>query len=451
MDTNIKNGRIVTPRGMYKGGISIERGKIVGISRDHNLPQADEVIDAEGNIVIPGAIDSHVHIHIPSLLHRENFKNGTIAAAAGGTTTIADFVHEARASTIPAFSKRKIDGERLCTVDFFLHVYINNDKQIGEIPKLVDKGAFSFKAQMTSGGPGGLPWLDSGQLLDFFRAVRETGSIATVHAEDESICERLGSKMRKEGKKDVLSRAESRPSIAEAEAISRAIILAQEESCPIHIFHVSSGKGVDIIRSSRAKGERVTSETCPHYLLFSKLDFRKLGSHLNVLPTIKSRTDQQQLWSAIRDGTIDIVVSDHFAPLKKEKESSKNIWEDDGGIPGIETRVMLMMSEGVNKNRISLDKFVEVLCTSPAKIFGLYPQKGIIQVGSDADIVIIDTKKELKIKAGNLHQNARWTPWEGKKVKGIPTHTIVRGKSIMKGREIYDEPGYGKFVSRLSS
>ncbi|MFH1821029.1 MAG: dihydropyrimidinase [Methanobacteriota archaeon] len=447
VDTVIKNGKIFTSAGFFEAGVAIDAGKIVSIAKDSNLPQAEEEIDAGGNIVIPGVIDAHVHIHVPGFLHREDFGNGSKAAAIGGTTTVIDFAIPVEDSLQKVFSLMRSEGERLSTIDFALHAAVCLEKHIEEISQVSKMGAASFKHFMAN--PDGIPFIDSGGMLESLGRIKEAGSLATVHAENESIRVRLMNELKKLGRSDPIAHALSRPTIAEAEAISRAIILASEVHVPLHVFHVTSGHGTDLIRQARGRGQFVSGETCPHYLLFNQEDLKRLGPYLQVNPPLRSKADSEALWRALAEGVLDVVVTDHCAPMMAEKEKGwKNIWEVEGGVPGVETRVMLMISEGYHRREIPLERLVDVMSTYPAKIFGLYPEKGVIQVGSDADITIIDLDKEATIKAENLHHRADWTPFEGMRVRGIPNLAMVRGKTVARDGIALGKEGYGRYYPR---
>ncbi len=448
VDTVIKNGKIFTSSGFFEAGIAVENGKIVSIAKDAHLPQADEQIDARGNIVMPGAIDAHVHIHVPNCLHREDFANGSKAAAAGGTTTVIDFAYPAEEKLKKTFLEMKSEGEKSSAIDFALHACICYEKHLAEIFTVSKMGAVSFKHFMSNAD--GVPYLESGPLLESFYKVKRVKSLATVHAENENIRAHCLDKLKKLGRSDPAAHLESRPRIAEAEAISRAILFASETQVPLHVFHVTSAKGVSLIGEAKGKGQRVSGETCPHYLLFSEEDLKKFGPYLQVNPPLRKKSDVQVLWKGLAEGTLDIVVTDHYAPLKREKEKGwENIWEVEGGVPGVETRVMLMFSEGFHKGMITLERLIDALSTSPAKIFGLYPRKGVIQIGSDADITIIDLNKKMVIKTDTLHQRADWTPFEGMRLKGVPVLTMVRGNIVVKDRDVWGKEGHGKFYPRI--
>ncbi|MEM3420769.1 MAG: dihydroorotase [Candidatus Hadarchaeum sp.] len=447
VDTVVINGKIFSQGNFFEAGLAIDAGKIISIAKEPSLPPADEKIDAKGNIVIPGAVDAHVHLHIPGSLHREDFANGTKAAAIGGTTTVIDFAVPRKGELEKTFVQMKADGEKMCAIDFALHAAICLEKHIEEIPDVSKMGAVSFKHFMAN--PDGLQPLDSGIMFDSFRKIREAKSLATVHAENESIRLRQMNELKKLGRSDPIAHALSRPIIAEVEAISRAILLASETSTPLHIFHVSSGPGADLIRGAKKMGLPVSGETCPHHLIFNQEDLKKFGPYLQVNPPLRTKADSEALWKALADGVLDVLVTDHYAPLQAEKEKGwENIWEVEGGVPGVETRVMLMISEGYHRRKLPLERIVEVISTMPAKIFGLYPAKGAIQIGSDADLTIIDLNEEMTIRAEKLHHRADWSPFEGFKVKGIPRLTMLRGEIVAREGSFWGREGFGRFYPR---
>lgn len=448
VDIVIKNGKIFTQQGLLDAGLAIDDGKIVMIAKEAYLPGAERVIDAGGKLVIPGGIDAHVHTYGgEKTRHRDDFRSGSTAAVAGGTTMFVDFAGWGGNVRSEFEEKRKI-GEKESSIDFSLHAYVLNEEAIDDIPYLAGKGAASFKHVMAN-CDGLTNIMSDGLLLESFSKVKEVDGIVTVHAENEQIRSYFAEKLKRAGRSDPLAHAESRPRICEDEAVMRAILFAAEVDVALHVFHVSSGNAVGFIGQAKSRGLRVTCETCPHYLFFTQEDLKNLGPYLQVNPCLKHKSDLETLWRALADGLIDIVTSDHYAPLRVEKEKGwRNIWETEGGVPGIETRIMLLMSEGVNRGRISLDRFVDAVSTRPAKIFGFYPKKGVIRVGSDADIVIIDMDKEFKITADKLHHRADWTPYEGFRIKGVPVLTIVKGKIMAENGEVWEDPGYGNFIGR---
>ncbi|MEM3506199.1 MAG: amidohydrolase family protein [Candidatus Bathyarchaeia archaeon] len=442
LDAVIKNSKIFTPFGIFEGGLGIENGKIVTITKDSLLPPADLSIDAKKALAIPGVIDAHVHVHT-GIPNRDTFQTGSIAAIAGGITFIIDFVSRDNGTLKNAFEKKKNIGEEYSSIDFSLHVNIYKKEHLDEIEELANYGVASFKHMMAN--CDGTPWVPITFMLESFEKIKNVEGICSVHAESEELRNYFMEKLKKEGKNDPIAHANSRPDLCEIEAILKAILIAEYTNARLHIFHLASGKALEFIKAKKNNG--ITVETCPQYLIFNKEDLKKYGPYLQVNPSLKSKEDRKALWDGLADGTIDIVTSDHYAPLKSEKEIGwKNAWEVEGGVPGVETTLMLLLSEGVNKNRISLERLIDAVCTKPAKIYGIYPRKGVIQLGSDADIVLIDMKKEFKIKADKLHHKADWTPYEGIKVKGLPVLTIVKGEVLMKDREVWDKPKHGKFI-----
>ncbi|WP_309493199.1 dihydroorotase [Candidatus Hecatella orcuttiae] len=446
VDLVLKNGKIFTSYGLLDAGLVVDDGKIVAVAKDAHLPGADRVIDVKGNLIIPGGIDAHVHIYNgEKFRYREDFESGTKAALAGGTTMVIDFAGWGE-DVEKSFERVKMVGERESLIDFSLHVYILDEKSMDCIHSLAEKGVASFKHVLAN--CNGLEQvMNDGILLESFRKVGKAKGIVSVHAESEEIRRHLQEELKKAGRIDATAHAESRPRICEDEAAMRAILFAEEAGVPLHIFHVGSGNVADFLRRCKQEGFPLTGETCPHFLFFTQEDLRKFGPYLQTNPCLKSREDRDSLWRAVADGSLDIITTDHYAPLKREKDKGwENIWEVEGGVPGVETRLMLMMSEGVNKGRISLERFVDACCTKPARIFGFYPRKGVIQPRSDADIVVIDRKKEFKISADRLHHKADWTPFEGWRMKGIPVMTVSKGELMMVDGEVWGKLGKGRFV-----
>ena len=442
VDLVIKNCKIVYSSQIVEAGIAIENGKIVIIAKNPLLPKADAVIDARGNYVFPGVIDAHAHIHDVKYLSHEDFKSGSIAAAAGGITCFIEITLETPVVT-PEQLKNKIKiGEKESIVDFSLHAGNMKEEYIKYVSEDVKIGVKSFKAFLSP------PYrINIMTLQKMMTEIAKCKGIQFLHAEDGEIVEYLEKEIKRLGLKKPADYLASRPNVAEREAIARALRVVKTTNCHLHIAHVTTKEGVYLIEEAKKSGLPVTAETCPQYLLFTAKDLEKWGPYLKMFPVLKSEKDREILWEALENGTIDIVVTDHAPSPREEKEVGwGNIWEAWGGVPGVETLLPLMLSEGVNKGRISLFRLCEVLCEKPAKIYGLYPRKGVISVGSDADLVIVDLKKETTIKADMLHYKCGWTPYEGMKVKGWPKTTIIRGKIVASEGEIFEKPGYGKFV-----
>jgi allantoinase len=449
VDMVVKSGKIVTSNSTIEAGVAIDKGKFVAIAKDGNLPVANKVIDAKGNLILPGVIDEHVHFLDMESTDYEDYVTGSTAAAVGGVTMVIDMPLCIPATvSLETFEEKKEVAMKKFLIDFALYggaVPGNVD----EIPKMAKAGAIGFKAMMAGSVPGFFEMLDDGMLVDAFKTIADCGSVIALHAENDAIINYLEKKFKTAGRKDILAFFESRPVMQEVEAISRAIMLAQETKCHLHIIHVSCPQGIDLIYQKKVGGQRITCETGPQYLILSEDDMVRLGPYIKFAPPVRSKPETEKLWHQLAEGKIETLGSDHGPHPKENKEMGwEDIWNAGNGALAVETILPLMLSEGVNKNRISIQRLVSVLCENPAKIFGIYPQKGTIQVGSDADLVIADMNKEHVIEAAKLHSKQKHTPFEGLKVKGMPILTMVRGEVIVKDGQVMGKPGYGKFIPR---
>ena len=441
VDTVIKNGKIVTPYQIFEAGIAIDNGKIVAIAKAPRLPKAEETIDAKGNFLLPGVIDAHSHIYDPDYTYREDFITGTTAAAAGGVTTIIDM--PLRKPVLTKLIKEKIRvGEKKSLIDFSFHSGMIVKENMEEIPAVVKLGVRSFKVFTCA------PFkVEDETLIQVMKTVAKYNGVLVVHAENDDIVSQRTNKLKEQGRKEPMAHIESRPAVAEHKAVNKVITFAKQVGVHIHIAHMTTRRGVELLERAKASGQKVTAETCPHYLIFTKNDMQKLGSYLKMTPPLRSKDNVLSLWHGLKLGIVDIVATDHAPGTREEKEAGwRDIWEALGGIPGVETLLSLMISEGVNKGLISFRDLCRMLCERPGKIFQLYPRKGVLQLGSDADIVIIDPKKETVISADMLHYKVGWTPYEGMKLKGYPTLTMVRGEVVASHGEIIGHPGYGAFI-----
>jgi allantoinase len=446
VDLIIKNGKIVTSTGIYNdAGLAIDNGKIVLIAKTPQLPSSDEVINANGNFVMPGVIDAHVHFWDPGYTYREDWATGTMSAAAGGVTTVIEMPTTSPPTITPeAFKAKKEMAEKKAYIDFALHAGVT-PATIQYIDDLSREGAASFKMFMSE-KIREFDRMDRCSLYEALMKISAVNNVASIHAENELVAY-LRRKLQEVGRCDPLAHLDSRPSIAEVDAIFSVILLAEELKARIHICHLSTARGVELIKEGKERGVKVSAETCPHYLLFNKQDYIKFGPYLKVNPPIRTSEDQIALWNALRRGIIEVISSDHCPFPRKEKEVGwQNIWEAGTGIPGTETLLPLMLNEGVNKGRIDMLTLCRLLCENPAKIFGLYPQKGQIAVGADADIVIVNLKQKRKISIEKMHTKGEFTPFEGWEVQGFPILVLVRGKVIAEEGEIVGKSGYGTFV-----
>ncbi|ERI94951.1 dihydropyrimidinase [Clostridiales bacterium oral taxon 876 str. F0540] len=455
MSTIIKNGTIITASDTYIADIHIDGDTIKQIGV--NLPiNNHEVIDATGRYVIPGGIDVHTHLNLDVgiAVAKDDFYTGTVAAACGGTTTIVDHMGFGPKG---CNLKHQVDAyhgyaDGKAVIDYSFHGVLQhvNEEILDEMEEIINnEGIPSFKAYLTYDYK-----LSDMEVLKVLIRLKELGGLTTVHPENDAAVNYLRSYYSQKGMLTPIYHALSRPQECEAEAINRMINLAAiAGNAPLYIVHLSCGLGLDYIKMASERGQKVYAETCPQYLLLddeSYNDPNNEGLKYIMSPPLRKKQDQEKLWKGIRDGFIQVVATDH-CPF--DFNGHKQLGKDDftkcpNGTPGIETRVPLLFSEGVSKGRISINKFVEIIAANPAKIFGLYPQKGTIAVGADADIVIIDPKKEVVMTNSILHENVDYTAYEGMRLKGYPVLTLVRGKVVAKDNKFVGEAGYGKFIKR---
>ena len=441
MTTLIENGRIILDGKLVRTNILIENEKIVyvGKRRPRNL---DDRIDATDKLVLPGIVDAHAHIYDPMFPNREDFESGTKAAAAGGVTTVIDMVLSTPVDTVDRVEAKIHEGERSSLLDFSLHAGMMNSANLSNIKAIAALGVRSFKTFTCK------PYyVDDLTLMSLLRETEAQSSILNVHAEDEQTANQNYEKLLRNGRMDPLAHLLWKPNIAEERAVKKLINLIRILNSRLHISHLSSRQGVTIVRNAKRRHVKVTAETCPHYLTLTGSEMKKQGPYVKMNPSLKSRQDVESLWRGLRNGSVDIVTSEHAPGERTEKEVGwTNIWQAWGGIPAIETMLPVLLSEGVHKKKINLSTLQRVCCEKPAKIFGLYPRKGAIRKNSDADIVIIDLKKNRTVRGEKLHYKVGWTPYENWKLTGWPTLTMVRGRIIFENEQIIGKRGLGKFI-----
>ncbi len=454
MDLIIKNGTIVTDNEVFKADIGLSNGKIELIAQ--GLNDAGEIIDATNKYVMPGGLDVHVHLQLPfcGTVSADDFITGTKAAAAGGITTIVDYAIQSKGNTISAaVEARKEEANGKVCVDYSLHGGITdwNDKTKAELKSLIEEGIVSFKMFMIYRSEG---WLSTDSML--YQALEETrrlGGTIMVHAESVDVLDYLIEKyhnpedMKKYG---AYCHVLSRPNFIEEEAIQRAIRWAEETGGRLYVVHMSTGGGADLVTAAKKRGVNVLAETCPHYLLLEDDLFKGENGHLyGTCPQIKKKADIDRLWESLGNGEIDSIATDTCTFDTKQKA----MWEGDFtkipfGMPGSELMMPLVYTYGVAQNKISLNQFVHYQSTNPAKIFGMYPEKGSLQVGTDADILVFDPEKEVTVDYQNMETNCDWSPYQGWKLKGYPYLTLLRGKIVAKEGCFTGDVGYGEFIRR---
>ena len=453
MDLVIKNATIVDESGITSGSLAVERGKIAARAARGVPLAAKRVIDARGKLVLPGAIDAHVHMELPvgRLVSADDFASGTRAAAFGGVTTIIDFAIQAKGRTLAeAVRKRRAAAETRSAVDFAFHGAITDwsERTRREMRAVARQGITSFKLFMTYEERGLAA--DDGALLECLREAAVMDAVVGVHAENSAVIARATKRALASGERGAYLHALSRPNVSESEAVARAAYLASVAGARLHIFHVSTLEAAEVVEQWAEAGYPVTSETCPQYLVLDDSYLRRADGHLYATcPPVRSKADAAHLWQALERRSIDIVATDHCPFTRAQKAT----WRGDFrkipfGVPGVETLLALLFTEGVLAGRISLATLVDAVATRPARVFGLYPRKGTLAVGSDADIVIVDPEREVEVTPRRLHMMSDYSPYAKRRLRGFPEVTILRGSVIQENGRFLGSPGGGIFLKR---
>ncbi|RYY39522.1 MAG: dihydropyrimidinase [Chitinophagaceae bacterium] len=449
----IKNGRIITASEDMQADIRIDGEVITAIGR--NLPEDGcEVIDANGLLVMPGGIDPHVHLDMPFMgtSSSDSYETGTRAALHGGTTMVIDFILQKQGNSLKdALTEWQGRANNNCVGDYSFHMAVTdyNDETKKEIAHFVDnEGITSFKTFMAYKGA---LMIDDRQMIGLMEEVKRCGGLVTVHATNGDMIDYLVARHRSEGKRAPIYHYLSQPEVTEAEASERFAAMSRYTGCPGYIVHLTCEGALNAVREAAKCNQHVFVETCIQYLLLDaslyEQDFD--GAKWVMSPPLREKKDQETLWAGINQGLVNVVATDH-CPFKWEQ---KLMGKDDfskipNGHPAIEHRYELLFSEGVNGGRITANKFVEVACTNPAKIFGMFPRKGTIGIGSDADIVLFDPNEEHTISVNDHHMNVDYSAYEGRKLKGRVKTVVLRGQVAIDKNECRLQKGYGQFIKR---
>jgi dihydropyrimidinase len=437
-DLVIKNGTLVTGQGIQQADVAVRGERIAAMGAGLPTEGAKRVIDAKGKYVFPGIIDVHIHP-----VYLDDVEDCSRVAAFGGTTTLLHFAYARKGeSLVDQVGKMKEDASRRSLLDFGLHGGIwEASKQVGEIPEVFKMGVRTFKFFLTYLKQGW--YTDDYELCHAMDVLHDLGGMAMVHAENGGGIDYLEDKYLKGPNAHARYFNTSRPAAFEEEAIFRAIRIAEVMGCPLYIPHVTSARALRPIRQAQADGLPVYGETCPQYLTLTQKIIDERGALAKIGPPIRSEEDQEALWKALADGTLSVVASDH-AP--KAKDPNGDFLTQGFGAPQIETLLTVTYDWGINRGKLSLVRLAQVLSENPARIFGLYPRKGTLAVGSDADICIFDPTRLYTITQGNQHSNVGYTLFEGRSVLGWPEATFQRGQPVLENGEVVRASGCGQFL-----
>jgi dihydropyrimidinase len=454
MRTLIKNGTVVTATDHYQGDILVDDDRIALIGTSLDVP-SDKVIDAGGRYVLPGGVDVHTHLDMPfgGTTSADDFESGTTAAAFGGTTAIVDFAIQYRGQTLHhAWETWMKKAEGKAVIDYGFHMIMTdlNDQTEMEMDALVREGVTSFKLFMAYRG---VFMLDDGSIFKALLRTGRNGGTICMHAENGDVIDVLVQRALAEGKTAPKYHALTRPARAEAEATHRAIALAEIADVPIYIVHLSAAEALEIVTEARDRGLSAYAETCPQYLFLSYDNYEEPGfdgAKYVMSPPLREKAKQGALWRGLKFNDLQCVSTDHCPfCMKEQKELGRNDFSKiPNGAPGIETRMSLLYDGGVRTGRISLNRFVELTSTSPAKIFGLFPRKGTIAPGSDADIVVFDPNRTVTISARSLHMRVDYNPYEGRQVTGATETVLSRGRVVIENGRFVGRAGSGTFLKR---
>jgi dihydropyrimidinase len=454
-DTIIRNGSVVTATDTFVADVAISDGKISAIGDSLPIENVSHLFDAAGKLVLPGGIDVHTHLDMPfgGTTSADDFETGTRAAAFGGTTTLIDFAIQYKGQSLrQAFDTwmGKASNKAVCDYAFHCIVTDVSGGQLSEMNDLVQEGVTSFKLFMAYPG---VFMLDDGSIFKALQRTSKNGGLVCMHAENGSAIDVIVQQALAEGKKAPKYHALTRPTTAEAEATARAIALAEMAGAPIYIVHLSCNDALEKVREARDRGLPVYAETCPQYLYLSIENFDAPGfegAKYVFTPPLREKWHQEKLWNGLKRDHLQVVSTDHCPFCFKEQ---KELGRDDftkipNGGPGIEHRMSLIYSGGVASGRFSANRFVELVSTTPAKLFGLYPRKGTVAVGSDADLVIFDPKRKHTISAKTHHMRVDYSMFEGIQVTGMPDVVFSRGRIVVDREKFVGRPGQGEFLRR---
>jgi dihydropyrimidinase len=452
MSLLIKNGRIITADADYIADIFIEGETISTVGKNLNV-KADKEIDASEKLVFPGGIDPHVHLDMPFMgtFSSDNYETGTRAALFGGTTMVIDFILQKQGNSLQsALDEWRSRSDNNCVGDYSFHMAVTdfNDSTKDEVKNMIAEGITSFKTFMAYKGA---LMIDDRQMVGLMEEVKKEGGLINVHATNGDMIDYLIQKHREEGKLSPLYHYLSQPEVTEAEAAERFVDMANFTGCPGYIVHLTCEGALNAVRNATKRNQHVFVETCIQYLILDASLYEKdfEGAKWVMSPPLREKKDQETLWAGINQGLVNVVATDHCPFMWEQKKmGEKDFSKIPNGHPAIENRMELLYSEGVNKGKITLNKYVEVACTNPAKIFGMFPRKGTIAIGSDADLVIFDPNEKHTLSAKTHHMNVDYSGYEGWELTGKVKTVVLRGAVAIENNECKVQKGFGKFIKR---
>ncbi len=455
VDVILRNADLPQGNRRVRVDILVQQGQIAGYVQSSAGIGAPQVVDCQGRLVLPGAIDGHTHFNELEFAAREGFVTGSAAAAAGGVTTVVDMPDLPAVRSAAQFDRKYAAVQGKAYVDYgFWGGMTGEDVREGwmdRIDEQIERGVCAFKLYMTPSVPT-YPRVDEAEMLELFTKIAPTGIPIGIHAENYAIADYYVQKLQREGRQDGPAWAQARTRLAERVAIQLVISLAEATGARAHIVHMSTRDGVELVRAAKQRGVSITAETCPHYLRLTAAEaMREFGSFAKIAPPLRAEEDIAALWEGLRDGTVDFMGTDH-APyvIATEKQApGMDIWTSLPGIPGVETLVPFMVSEGLNQGRLSLEQLVRVTSRHSAIHYGLYPKKGSAEVGADADFTVIDEHEAWVVDPQRLHSKAQYTPFQGLRLTGKVKQTILRGQVIYDDAgDLPGPPGTGQYVPR---
>jgi allantoinase len=453
-DLVIHGGSVILPTGRAATDLAITDGVITAINSE--VRDGAETIDATGLVVLPGLVDAHVHFNEPGRAHWEGWEAGTRGAAAGGVTTVLEMPLNAHPPTVTAadFDAKLAVASEKALVDFGLWGGLVGDN-LGELSALAARGVVAFKAFMSDSGIDDFRRAPDGVLAAGLKLLATLGLPLPpplplgVHAESHEMVERLGAELRAEGRIDRRAWCRARPVAAEVEAIRRLVscVRGAGPGARAHVVHVSCAEGLAEVRAARERGFQVTAETCPHYLAFTEDDFEAVGPALKCAPPLRDAATRDRLWAALLAGEVDLIGSDHSpCPAADKHKGERNVWQAWGGVSGIQSTLPLLLTEGVDRRGLALERVAELTATAPARVFGLAPRKGAIAVGADADVALIDPARVWTFAAEQLQTRSGISPYVGRTFRGAVVRTIVRGRTVFLDGRVVGERGWGRLV-----